>query len=122
MVTDTYLKSTTLEREAVERLRERLGGTVILPGDPGYDESRKVWNAMIDKRPAVIIQPSGVAGVIQAVRFARKQGLALSIKGGGHNVAGHAVAEDGLMIDLCRMRSVQVDPARRMARDRKSVV
>lgn len=101
---------------ATEGLRAILDGIALLPGDDGYDNARAVWNAMIDRRPALIVQPLDAADVIGAVRFARDQGLPVAIKGGGHNVAGHGVCDDGLMIDLGCMRGVQVDPEARVAR------
>jgi FAD/FMN-containing dehydrogenase len=101
--------------EALDALRSGLGGAVLLAGEDGYDQARAVWNAMIDRRPALIVQPKGVADVIAAVSFARDHGLPVSIKGGGHNVAGHAVCDGGLMLDLCQMRSVRVDPQARRA-------
>ena len=79
-------------------------------GDPGYDEARAVWNAMIDRRPAVIVRPRDVADVVAAVRFARDHDLPVSVRGGGHNVAGHAVGDDSVMLDLSAMRGVRVDP------------
>ena len=100
---------------AVETLRAGLRGTALLPGDEGYDEARAVWNAMIDRRPAVIVRCNGVADVIDAVTFARAQGLPVSIRGGAHNVAGHAVADNSVMLDLSLMRSVRVDPKARRA-------
>jgi FAD/FMN-containing dehydrogenase len=105
----------TASAEALDALRSGLGGAVLLPGEDGYDQARAVWNAMIDRRPALIVQPRGVADVIDAVSFARDHGLPVAIKGGGHNVAGHAVCDGGLMLDLCRMRSVRVDPQARRA-------
>src|SRR5262249_35464286 len=74
------------------------------------DEARTIWNGLIDRRPALIVQCSGAADVVDAVNFARDQGLLLSIKGGGHNVAGNAVNDGGLVIDLSQMRGVHVDP------------
>lgn len=102
--------------DRVETLRSDLRGRALLPGDPGYDDARAVWNAMIDRRPAVIVRCLGAADVINAVEFARDHGLPVSIRGGGHNVAGHAVADDALMVDLSQMRAVHVDPAARRAR------
>jgi hypothetical protein len=101
---------------AVTRLRTTLHGEVILPGDAGYDSTRRVWNGMVDKRPALIVRCAGAADVIHAVTFARDHGLLVSVRAGGHNIAGKAVAEGGVMIDLARMRSVLVDPAKRTAR------
>ncbi len=86
-----------------------------MPGDARYDGARKVWNGMIDKRPAAIVRPTGVADVIQSVNFAREHGMLLAIKGGGHNVAGNAVCDDGMVIDLARMKGIHVDPERRSA-------
>lgn len=100
----------------LESLRCVLRGKIIRPGDAAYDESRSVWNALIDKRPKVIVQAAGVADVMAAVGFARDNGHAVSVRGGGHNVAGTAVCDGGLMIDLSAMRAVHVDPVRRVAR------
>jgi len=96
-------------RVALDDLRASLGGAALVPGDEGYDDARAVWNAMIDRRPAVIVCPTGTADVIAAVNFARENGLPVSIRGGGHNVAGHAVCDGGLMINLGQMRGVRVD-------------
>ncbi len=96
-------------------LRGSLQGEVLVAGDPGYDPARAVWNAMIDRRPDAIVRCRGVADVIDAVRFAGEHGLPVAIRGGGHNVAGHAVCDGGLMLDLSLMRSVRVDPELRRA-------
>ena len=106
---------TTTERvdtaEAVVKdLKGRIRGPLIRPGDPGYDEARSVWNAMIDRRPALIARCLGTADVVAGVNAAREHGLPLSIKGGGHNIAGLAVCEGGLMLDMSLMRGVWVDP------------
>jgi len=98
-----------------EELRRGLRGTVLLPGEQGYDEARTVWNAMIDKRPAIIVRCAGPADVRTAVDFARNNGLPLAVRGGGHNIAGSALVNDGLVIDLSAMRSVQVAPHRMRA-------
>ena len=97
-------------------LRERLRGSVILPGDAGYDQARKVWNAMIDRRPAAIAQCTGVGDVIETVNYARENGVPVSVRGGGHNVAGKAVRDDAIMIDLAPMRGIRVDPERKTGR------
>jgi FAD/FMN-containing dehydrogenase len=102
--------------EEVSDLRAGLRGELLLPDDDGYDRARSIWNAMIDRRPALIVRAAGVADVMAAVNFAREHGLLLAVKGGGHNVAGNAVCEGGLMIDLSAMRSVRVDPRARTAR------
>jgi FAD/FMN-containing dehydrogenase len=98
-----------------EELRRNLRGTVLLPSDPGYDQARTVWNAMIDKRPALIVRCAGAADVRTGVDFARNNGLPLAVRGGGHNIAGSALVNDGLVIDLSAMRSVQVAPHRMRA-------
>ncbi|KUJ79731.1 FAD-binding oxidoreductase [Ruegeria profundi] len=92
-----------------------IAGKVIRPGHQGYDSARAVWNAMIDRRPGVIVQCQNTEDVISAVNHARAKDLPISIRGGGHNVAGHAVCDDGVMIDLSGMRGVTVDPETRIA-------
>ena len=94
----------------VDGLVTSLRGRLLRRGDADFDDARKVWNGSIDHRPAAIVQCQGVADVIDAVRFAADAGLGASIRGGGHHVAGGAVLEDGLVIDLSSMRSVRVDP------------
>ena len=89
---------------------------MLTPESPGYDDARAIWNALIDRRPGLIVQCSGAADVVDAVNFAREQGLVLSIKAGGHNVAGNAVNDGGLVIDLSEMRGVHVDPATQTVR------
>jgi FAD/FMN-containing dehydrogenase len=99
-----------------DAVRAVLRGTLLLPGEPGYDAARAVWNAMIDCRPAAIVRAAGAADVIQAVNLARDTGLELAVKGGGHNIAGKATCDGGLMLDLSAMRSVRVDVAKKTAR------
>src|SRR5260221_1422594 len=89
--------------ESLPELRAGFHGVLILEHDPGYDRARQVFNAMIDRRPAIIAQCSGAADVVRAVNFARTHGLRASVKGGGHNVAGQAVCDGGLVIDRSRM-------------------
>jgi FAD/FMN-containing dehydrogenase len=89
--------------------------TVLEPGDPGYDEARTVWNAMVDRRPRIVARCGSAAGVVTAVRAARDLGLEIGVRCGGHSVLGLAVPDDGLMIDLTPMGAVRVDPARRRA-------
>lgn len=100
----------------IETLKTKVRGSVLQPDDAGYDDARSIWNALIDKRPSVIVRAYGVADVMAAVRFGRASGLQISVRGGGHNVAGTALADDGLMINLSSMRAVQVDPVQRTAR------
>jgi len=102
--------------EWIERLRAQHRGPLLRPGDPGYDDARTVWNAMIQRRPALIARCLGAADVLAGVRFAREQGLRLAIKGGGHNIAGLGTCDGGLLLDLGLMRGVWVDPEERMAR------
>jgi len=106
----------TVSPDAIDALRARLRGPLCLPGEPGYEQARTIWNAMIDRHPAAIIRAAGAADVIAGVRFAREHGLVLAVRGGGHNIAGNAVCEGGLMIDLTPMKSVRVDPSARTAR------
>ena len=108
--------SVSLSPETLEALRGGLRGSLCLPGEAGYDEARTIWNAMIDRRPAGVVRAAGAADVIQTVRLAAQHGLLLSIRGGGHNIAGNAVCDGGLMLDLSRMVSVRVDAAARTAR------
>ena len=93
-------KSVSLSSEALDALRGGLRGVLSLPGEAGYDEARTIWNAMIDKRPAAVVRAAGASDVIQSVRLAAKHGLLLSVRGGGHNIAGSAVCDGGLMLDL----------------------
>ncbi|HET9332101.1 MAG TPA: FAD-binding oxidoreductase [Gemmatimonadota bacterium] len=108
--------TTKLAPEALAAFRAAFRGPVLEPGDPGYDEARQVWNAMIDRRPGLIARATGTADVVAAVRFAREHGLLSSVKGGGHNIAGLAVCDGGLVIDCSLMKGVWVDPHERIAR------
>lgn len=108
--------ATALDPEAAQAFVGGVRGAVLRPGDPGYDDARAIWNGLIDRRPAVIVQCSGAADVVDAVNFARDQDLPLSIKAGGHNVAGNAMNDDGLVIDLSQMRGVHVDPSTQRVR------
>lgn len=106
----------SLDEATIQDFRASLRGQVILPGDADYDDARKVWNGMIDRRPALIARCAGVADVSKAVRFARDQHLLLAVRGGGHNVTGAGTCDGGLVIDLSSMKAVQVDSERRTAR------
>ena len=105
----------TIDDERVEQLGAGLLGDLIRPDDPDYDDARAVWNGMIDKRPEVIARCAGAADVISAVNFARENDLLVAVRGGGHNVAGTAVCDDGLVIDLSEMTGVRVDPEAKTA-------
>lgn len=100
---------------AIEAFAGRLRGRVLDVSDAAYDEARTIWNAMIDRRPALIVQCAGAADVINAVRFAGDNKLLVSVRGGGHNIAGNAICDGGLMIDLSPMKSVRVDVAAKRA-------
>jgi FAD/FMN-containing dehydrogenase len=104
-----------IAKDTIQVLESKLRGPVIVPDDPGYDEARSIWNAMVDKRPGAIARCTGVADVMHAVRVARDQGLLVSVRGGGHNIAGSALCDDGLTIDLSGMKSVRIDPDARLA-------
>src|SRR5262249_31904494 len=100
----------------IAQLKGSLKGEALLPGDEAYDGARRIWNAMIDKHPALIVRCAETQDVVRAVNFARENGLVLAIRGGGHTIAGNALCDDGLVIDLSRMKAVRVDTgARRVA-------
>jgi FAD/FMN-containing dehydrogenase len=105
-----------LKQETLDGLKMRLRGPVFAPGDAGFDESRTVWNGMIDRKPAVVARCLGTADVMTCVQFAREHELLLCIKGGGHNIAGLATADGALMLDLSLMRGVWVNPQQKVAR------
>src|SRR5215831_18289833 len=105
-----------LNSDVIEQFHSGLRGGHLLRGDDGYEAARKIYNAMIDKRPALIARCAGAADVIHAVNFARNNGLLVSVRGGGHNVSGSAVCDGGLMIDLSPMKSIRVDAEHRSAR------
>ena len=105
-----------LDPNAVSALQTRLQGPLLRTSDSGYSEAIRIWNGMIDKRPALVVQPTGSADVVEAVKFARENRLPLSVKGGGHNIAGTALADGGVTLDMSRMRRIDVDPQTRTAR------
>lgn len=104
-----------MKQSILEQFSTSLRGQLITPDDENYDSARQVWNGMIDRRPALIVRCKGAADVINAVNFARENDLLVAVRGGGHNVAGTAVCDDGIVIDLSEMRSVRVDPVARVA-------
>ena len=106
--------TTTFDTAQLEALANEVSGTVMAPGDDGYDEARRVHNGMIDRRPALIVRCRSAADAAAAVRFARAAGSEISIRGGGHNVGGLAVADGAVMIDLAEMKSASVDPEARV--------
>jgi FAD/FMN-containing dehydrogenase len=104
-----------LQKANIEEFKAHFQGNVLLPGDAGYDEARQIWNATIDRRPALIARCTSPEAVVQAVKFARTHELLVSVRGGGHNIAGNAVCDGGLMIDLSLMKRVEVDSKTRRA-------
>jgi FAD/FMN-containing dehydrogenase len=106
----------------LERLRAVVHGPVIGSGDEGYDAARRIWNGAIDRRPAAIVRCTGVADVVAAVRFARERDIQVAVRSGGHGVGGHALCDDGLVIDLSPMKGIRVDPAARTARAEAGVL
>jgi FAD/FMN-containing dehydrogenase len=104
-----------LDEAAIRELVVSLRGELVRSEDDGYDKARAVFNGMVDRRPALIVRCAGVADVVRGVEFARSHNLPLSIRGGGHSVAGKAVCDGGLMLDLSPMKGIRVDPARRTA-------
>jgi FAD/FMN-containing dehydrogenase len=115
------MATVALDADRVEALSEKLTGTLLQFGDL-YEEARRVHNGLVDRRPALIARCHGTADVVDAVRFARETGLEISVRGGGHNVAGRAVTEGGLMIDLSPMKGIRVDPAARTLRAQPGVL
>src|SRR6187402_3434105 len=107
----TTLKDATaaIPDDVLAAFRASFSGRVLAAGDDGYDEARRVWNSLIDRRPGLIAQARGLADVVTAVNFARTHGLLVSVRGGGHNVSGSAVCDGGIVIDLREMRTVRVD-------------
>lgn len=105
----------SIGEEEINGLETAMRGRLLPKDHPDYDNARRIWNGMIDKRPALVAECSGTADIIAAVQFAAEHGLLTSVRGGGHNIAGSAVCDDGLMIDLSRMRAVRVDPEARRA-------
>ncbi len=108
--------SVEISAEALQAFKATFRGAVLAADDPSYDEVRQVWNAMIDRRPALIARCSGTVDVVRAVQFAREHRIVSSVRGGGHNIAGLAVCDGGLMIDLSLLRGVWVDAAERVCR------
>jgi len=105
-----------IESSAVADFRAGLRGALLCSGDDAYDPARKIWNGMVDRRPALIARCSGAADVIRSVNFARAHGLQVAVRGGAHSFPGHSVCDGGLLIDLSAMKSIRVDPAARRAR------
>jgi FAD binding domain/Berberine and berberine like len=105
-----------LDASALSTFRGGFAGEIVLPEDFGYDAARIVWNSMIDRRPAIVVRPTGVADVLSALRFAREQELVIAVRSGGHSIPGLSTCDEGIVFDLSAMRGVRVDPERRVAR------
>jgi len=101
--------------EKIEALKKKIKGQIVLPDDLNYNEVRKIWNAMIDRRPAVIVQCAEADDVLHAISYARENGLEISIRGGGHNIAGSALCDNGVLIDFSNMKTVSVDVQKKRA-------
>lgn len=112
---ESYQCDLPLPVASVARLKQAIRGNVILPGSDHYDRARQVYNAMIDRHPRLIVRCRGVADILESIRFARTHQMVVSVRSSGHSAAGHAVCDDGLVIDLTEMRSVRVDPIRKRA-------
>jgi FAD/FMN-containing dehydrogenase len=110
-----------IDDATMRAFRACIRGEVLLPGDGAYDRARAVFNGMIDRRPAIIVRCAGVSDVIRGVDLARTNDLTLSVRSGGHGVAGWAVSDGGVMLDLSPMKGIRVDPGRRMADAQSSI-
>lgn len=114
-VTTIHGDAPEIPNESLEALRAQVRGAVLVPGSPGYEESRTLWNAMIEKHPGLVVRCAGQADVVRAVSFAMERELLVAVRGAGHNIAGKGTVEGGFLIDLSQMRGVHVDPERRRA-------
>ena len=114
-VTTTVGKEDLIPETSVEELKQSLRGRLLLPWSKGYDEVRAIWNASVDKRPALIVQCAGVSDVISSINFSRTNGIPVAVRGGGHNVSGSGVCDGGLMLDMSKMKGVRVNPVSRTA-------
>jgi FAD/FMN-containing dehydrogenase len=110
------IKGVVVGHDRIERFQTAFRGKVIRPSDSGYETARKIWNSSIDKHPGIIARCSGVADVVAAVNFARENELLVAVRGGGHNVSGRALCDDGIVIDLSGMKGIHVDAKARIAR------
>ena len=119
--TTTNGTKTMLDEGIIEEFKATLRGEALVPGDAGYDEARKLWNGMIDRRPALIARCAGAADVINCVNFARNRDLVLAVRGGGHSFPGHSMCDGGLAIDLSPMNGIRVDPVGRTVRAESGV-
>src|SRR6516165_10944945 len=109
-------KGMVIGNDRIERFQTAFRGEVIQPADSDYEKARKIWNASIDKHPGIIARCAGVADVMAAVNFARENGMLVAVRGGGHNVSGRALCDDGIVIDLSGMKGIHVNAKNRTAR------
>ncbi len=109
-------QGTVIAAAKIAEFERSLDGTTVAPGDPEYDDARSIWNASVDKYPGLIVQCSAARDVVEAVNFARANDILLAVRGGGHNVGGRALCDDGLVVDLSRMREIRVEPDTRAVR------
>src|SRR5712692_504594 len=112
----TTKKGAVLDEATIAKFKDILRGELLRPGHDGYDEARRVWNRMIDKRPALIVRCAGTGDVAHSVQLAREHELVVAVRGGGHNIAGNCLCDGGLMIDLSPMKGTRVDAVRRTVR------
>ena len=110
------MATSKLQAADIAQLRNNIRGNVFIPEDACYEQARRVWNGMIDKKPAAVIYCITPNDVVSAVNFARSRNFAVAVRGGGHNVAGVSVCDAGLVIDVSRMKRIEIDPVRRIAR------
>src|SRR6186997_318547 len=110
------VSNATLTPTQLDALRRSFAGEIVTPASPDYDDARRVWNATIDRRPAVLVRPTSVDDVAAAIRFGREQDLEIAVRGGGHSAVGHSSTDGGIVIDLGRLNEVSIDPAKRVAR------
>jgi FAD/FMN-containing dehydrogenase len=115
-MTSGQVAERSLSEATIKELRDSLRGELVMPGDATYDEARSVWNGMIDRRPLLIARCTGVSDVVAAIGFARSEGVTVAVRGGGHNVAGNATCDGGLVIDLSGMKGIRVDADTRTVR------
>jgi FAD/FMN-containing dehydrogenase len=109
-IDDTATRAAMPDPGAIEAFRRRLNGPLLRPLDAGFAESTRLWNGMIDKTPAIAVAATGTADIVTAIEFARTHDLPLSVRGGGHNIAGSALVDGGLTIDMSGLRGIHVDP------------
>jgi len=115
METMTSQSSRVLGEATLAELRTRMLGSMVSPGDSGYEDARQIWNRAIDRHPVLVLRCSGVADVISGLQFACSEGLPVAIRGGGHSIAGFSTCDGGVVLDLSAMAAVRVDPRNRRA-------